>query len=256
MPPRVCVICADERQYIGAGGQRWMTQVELRSEGFRNEVRDVEASLVGVCTTPQFAIGQRALLIVTPGGNVLWDCISLVDPDSVQRLRSHGRVIGIAFSHPHFYASMVDWAHALDAEAIFVPEADRDWVTRPDPRIRYWRRAQELATGVTLIQCGGHFEGSAVVHWQGAAGGNGALLTGDTISVVRDRRWVTFMRSYPNQIPLPATTVDRIVASVRPYRFDRIYGGWWDSVVTSDAKSAIERSCDRYKRWISGIATP
>src|SRR5437763_1602381 len=97
---------------------------------------------------------------------------------------------------------------------------------------------------------GAHFEGSAVLHWADGGQGQGALLTGDSITVVQDRRFVSFMRSYPNQIPLPASSIRRIVDSVRPYRFDRIYGGWWDSIIERDAMGAIERSAGRYIRWI------
>jgi hypothetical protein len=58
------------------------------------------------------------------------------------------------------------------------------------------------------------------------------------------------MRSYPNLIPLPADEIRRIVERVRPYAFDRVYGGWWDRVMTSGGIAAIERSAERYLRWI------
>ena len=70
--------------------------------------------------------------------------------------------------------------------------------------------------------------------------------------MVADRRFVSFMRSYPNQIPLSASTIKGIVATVRPYRFDRVYGGWWDRVIDRDGAAAVERSADRYIRWIEG----
>jgi hypothetical protein len=103
---------------------------------------------------------------------------------------------------------------------------------------------------VTLIQTGGHFEGSAVLHWAAGVGGNGALFVGDSIGVVADVRAVSFMRSYPNLIPLPAEEIRRIVAAVEPYAFDRIYGGWWDRVTPSDGKAAVTRSARRYLKWI------
>ena len=59
------------------------------------------------------------------------------------------------------------------------------------------------------------------------------------------------MYSFPNYIPLPARKVDSIVSAVEPFQFDRIYGAWWDRNVTSDAKDAVRRSADRYKRAIS-----
>ena len=101
-------------------------------------------------------------------------------------------------------------------------------------------------SGLTLIRCGGHFPGSCVLHWAAGAGGAGALLTGDTIQVVADRRWVSFMESYPNLIPLGADAIRRIVAAVEPYPFDRLYGGWSGSIVASDAKEAVRRSAARY----------
>jgi hypothetical protein len=91
-----------------------------------------------------------------------------------------------------------------------------------------------------------------VLHWPEGAGGEGAILSGDTLQVVQDRRWVSFMRSYPNLIPLPVSTVRRIVAAVEPYPFDRVYGGWWGKVVATDAKAAVRRSAERYIRAIEG----
>src|SRR5207248_10854635 len=96
------------------------------------------------------------------------------------------------------------------------------------------------------------FEGSAVLHWSGGAEGRGALLTGDTMTVVADRRFVSFMRSYPNEIPLSAATVKRIAATVRPYPFDRVDGGWWDRVISRAGTVGVERSAGRYVRWIEG----
>ena len=68
--------------------------------------------------------------------------------------------------------------------------------------------------------------------------------------VAQDRRFVSFMYSYPNLIPLNARTVERIVEAVEPYAFDRIYGGWWDSIVKSDARAAVKRSAERYLKGI------
>src|SRR5438309_721592 len=160
-----------------------------------------------------------------------------------------GGIAGIAMSHPHFYGAMVEWSRAFGNAPIYVPSADAEWVQYDDPAIVHWERAREVLPGVTLVQCGGHFEGSAVLHWAAGAEGRGALLVGDTITVVPDVRFVSFMRSYPNHIPLPAELVERIVAAVRPLRFDRIYGGWWDRVVSTDGPAAIERSARRYLPW-------
>lgn len=243
--PEHCPICEDERQYIGWNGQQWTTLEGLRQE-HHNVIKPVEIGLTGIGTQPTFAIGQRALLVQTPEGNVLWDCISLIDDPTVAAVNALGGIRAIAISHPHYYSSLVEWSHAFDAP-VYLHAADRQWVMRPDSRIIFWEgETHPLPGGLTLIRCGGHFVGGAVLHWPAGADGKGALLSGDILQVVNDRRYVSFMYSYPNLIPLPATAVRRIVAAVEPYRFDRIYGAWWDRVVATDAKAAVARSAERY----------
>ena len=149
---------------------------------------------------------------------------------------------------------MVEWSQAFGRCPIWVSADDRTWVQRDDPAIVEWRGTRAVLPGVTLIQTGGHFEGSAVLHWAAGAEGRGTLLVGDTITVVPDVRAVSFMRSYPNLIPLPAPEIRRIVATVEPYLFDRIYGGWWDRVTPSDGKAAVKRSARRYLKWIGAAA--
>ena len=153
-----------------------------------------------------FAIGQRALLVCTPHGNVLWDCISLLDDAAEARITELGGIAAVCMSHPHFYAANVEFADAFDAR-ILIPRADREWVQRPTPRIAFFDDEAEPVRGLTLARIGGHFDGAAVLHWPEGSDGRGALLTGDTITVVQDRDWVSFMWSYPNLIPLDETTV-------------------------------------------------
>ena len=85
-----------------------------------------------------------------------------------------------------------------------------------------------------------------MVHWAGGANGRGALLTGDIIQVVPDRKHVSFMYSYPNYIPLPATAIERIVKAVEPFEYNRVYGAFWDMVIERDGKAAVKRSAERY----------
>ena len=253
-PPSNCLICDDERQYVGHQGQRWTTLGELRSD-HRNAVQAIEPGLTGIVTEPRFAIGQQAHLIETPAGNVLWNCISLIDDDTVGEIERRGGLAAIAVSHPHFYTGVAEWSRAFGGVPILLHADDRAWVTRPDEAIRFWQgeTAEALpGSGLTLVRCGGHFPGSCVLHWPEGAGGAGALLTGDTIQVVGDRRWVSFMYSYPNLVPLGAEAVRGIVAAVEPYRFDRLYGGWPESVVATDAKEAVRRSAERY--WRGSVA--
>ncbi|MGH7516032.1 MAG: MBL fold metallo-hydrolase [Gemmatimonadales bacterium] len=250
-PPERCAICEDERQYVGWAGQRWTTLAALR-ENHRNEIRAEAPGLIGIGTEPKFAIGQRALLVPHPTLPVLWDCVSLVDDASVAAVRAAGGARAIAVSHPHYYSAMVAWSEALGGVPVYLHEADRAWVMRPDPVIRYWNGdTLALADGLTLLRLGGHFEGAAVLHWaQGFE--RGALLTGDVIQVCEDRRWVSFMYSYPNLIPLDAATVRGIAEAVEPYAFDALCGAWWNKVIPSGAKHAVRRSAERYIARLSG----
>ena len=75
---------------------------------------------------------------------------------------------------------------------------------------------------------------------------------GDILTVVSDRRYVSFMYSYPNLIPLPAEKVRGIVAAVEPYDFDRLHGAWWDRVVATDGKAAVYCSAERFIRALEG----
>jgi glyoxylase-like metal-dependent hydrolase (beta-lactamase superfamily II) len=248
--PPTCPICQDERQYVNWNGQQWTTLQVLQQER-TNAIRPLEPGLTGICTEPAFAIGQRALLVQTPGGNVLWDCISLIDQPTIDALNALGGVSAIAISHPHFYSSMVEWSRAF-AAPIHLHADNRAYVMRPDPAINFWDGERlALGDGITLIRCGGHFAGSTVLHWAQGAAGRGALLTGDTITVAEDRRFVSFMYSYPNLLPLPASAVRRIAAAVEPYAIERLYAGWWGKVVDIDAHAVVARSAQRYIRQIT-----
>lgn len=245
-PREVCLICADERQYVNAKGHAWTTIEELRADHV-NELREVEPGLTGLASKPQVAIGQRALIIERPDGGVMWDCTPVITDAALEAITAKGGVRAIAISHPHFYSTMVDWSRALGGVPIYLHEDNRDYVMRPDPAVEFWTgETREIAPGITLIRTGGHFTGSSVLHWADGAEGRGVLMTGDSIMVVPDTRWVSFMYSYPNLIPVNARTVERIVKAVKPFAYDRIYSGWWDRVLDSDAKAAVQRSADRY----------
>lgn len=249
--PEHCLICEDPRQYIGWQGQQWTTLETLQAEN-RNEIKQEEEQLWQVITRPQVAIGECARLAQTAKGNVLWECVSLVDDATVQEIQKLGGISAIAISHPHFYSSMVEWSKAFGGVPIYLHEDNQPWVMRPDPAIVYWSGdTYELGDGLTLIRCGGHFPGSSVLHWQAGAAGRGALLTGDTIMVASDRNFVSFMYSYPNYIPLNAPAVEQVVAAVEPFEFDRIYSSWPERVCMADGKKALRRSRDRYLQAIS-----
>jgi hypothetical protein len=251
-PPSLCLICEDDRQYVKVTGQHWTTHDKLRLTN-RNSIRFEEPGLIGFGIEPQFAIGQRALLVRTAKGNVLWDCIPLLDPAVVEMVRGLGGISAIAISHPHYYSSMIEWSRAFGDVPIYLHAADEQWVMRPDKAIALWDgETKPLGEGLTLIRCGGHFDGGTVMHWQNGSDGRGALLTGDILQVVADRKHVSFMYSYPNFIPLSVAAVDQIVQSVAPFEYDRVYGAFWGTAIEQDGKAAVGRSADRYLRAVRG----
>jgi hypothetical protein len=254
--PEVCVVCADERESVPPGGQRWTTLGELAAAGYRSDVREVEPGLTGIGADPPFAIGQRALLVSTPGGNLLWDPSGFVDDAAIGAVRIAGGLGFVTASHPHFYGAIAEWAGAFGAE-ILVPVVDAGWLRAgAGLRVRTWSGTLAVLPGVTLVQCGGHFPGSAVLHWAGGAGGRGALLSGDTIVVTPGEDRVTFIWSAPNRLPLCERAVRGVVDAVRPYAFDRIYGGWWTPVLRSGARDVVLRSGARYIEHLRGTAVP
>ena len=249
-PPRRCPICEDDRQFVNPQGQSWTTLDEL-ARGHHNLVKSLETGLTGIGTEPKFAIGQRALLVQASKGNVLWDCVSLIDDATIKAIEVLGGISVLAMSHPHLFGSMVEWSRAFGDAPIYLHADHKPWVQRPDPVIEFWDgEFLELNEGVSLHRCGGHFEGSSVLLWPDGADGKGALLSGDTMYVAPDRKHISFMYSYPNFIPLPALTVDRIVNTVMPLRFDRIYGHFFGLEIEADAKRVVQRSVERYKRAI------
>ena len=248
-PPVRCPICEDERQYVGAGGQQWTTLDELAG-AHRCDVRE-DAGYLGVGVEPSFAIGQRLLLAETPEGNVLWDMIPLVDAAAVEAVRARGDVSAIAISHPHYYSGMVEWSNALGGVPILLHEADREWIMRPDPAVELWSGdEQELPGGLTLLRLGGHYPGGTVLHDANTS----TLLSGDIVMVIPDRRFVSFMWSYPNLIPLPAAEVLRIADVLEPWPFDRILGAWWDRLVPQNGNEVVRRSAERYAARLTSPA--
>ena len=247
-PPEHCPICEDERQFVGLQGQQWITLEKLQ-QTHRNTFHQEGEGVWGIATVPAFGIGQRALLVRTGSGNLLWDCISLINPDTVALINVLGGISAIAISHPHYYTSMVEWSRAFGGVPIYLHEDDREWVQRPDASLTFWQgETYSLEHGLTLIRVGGHFPGFQVLHSAEAEHGQGALFTGDQPQVCPDKRYVSFMYSYPNFIPLDAASVRRIVSVLEPFSFTKLYGAWPNFVVQGNAKEALRRSAERYLR--------
>ena len=252
-PPPRCLICDDERQYVGPDGQRWTTLAAV-AERRENRIKAEEPNLHSINTEPNFGIGQRAFLIQTPAGNVLWDCVGLLDPATITAITALGGIQDIAISHPHYHTSMIEWSRAFGDAPIHLHQADQPWVMRPDPAVRFWQgETLALRGGLRLVRTGGHFDGYQVLHWPGAADGRGALMAGDQPQVCMDPNQVSFMYSYPNLIPLNAPAIRRIAACLDPLAFDRVYGAFatrGKGIIPTRGKEIVQRSVERYLRAI------
>ena len=147
-PPERCTICDDERQFVLPSGQRWLTLEELR-ETHSNRIRPLEPGLTSIRPEPSFAMGHQALVVESRSGNVLWDCVALLDDATVAAVEALGGLSAIAISHPHFYDTMVEWSRAFGD----VPLAGNPAHFQPDTLLR--------------AQDGARAEGIAAVHRQG-----------------------------------------------------------------------------------------
>jgi hypothetical protein len=250
-PPGDCQICADERQFVPASGQSW-TALEGMRKAHSNKFRRLATSLTTIETTPVFGIGQRAFLAQTTAGNVLWECIALIDDATIDVLKGLGGVDAIAISHPHYYTTMVEWSRALGGVPIHLHAADRHWVMWADPAVQFWEGdTKSIGPGLTLVRLGGHFDGGTVMHWADWNDGRGVLLSGDILQVVPSRH-VSFMWSYPNLIPLSATKVQRMAQILEPFAFDAVFGSFSGrGQIDVNGKQVVAESVARYIARIS-----
>jgi hypothetical protein len=252
-PPARCDICADDRQYVRWEGQAWTTHEALARTHRLRLAQD--GDLLGIGVEPGFAIPQRALWLPTDAGGILWECTSLVTPEAVDALKARGGVDLIALSHPHFYSAMVEWSDAFGGVPILVHEADRAWVRRASPNLRFWSGdTLALSKDVRLIHVPGHFPGSAALLWRAAPHGRSVLLPGDALHVSQDRRHVSFMYSVPNRIPLHPASVAGLRARLADVEIDDVYGFTWGLNILGDGRRAVDASFQRYLQAVGAAA--
>lgn len=248
--PDHCPICKDERQYVGWEGQRW-TDMERLGAARRLRVES-DAGLLGI-GVDGFAIPQRALLLPASERNILWECVSLVTDAAVNTLRAHGGVDVIAISHPHFYASMVEWSEALGGVPILLHVADRSWVQRESRLIEFWDgEINRLSPDVSLVRVGGHFAGSTALHWRTGPRAGGALFPGDALQVTMDRRHVSFLYSYPNNLPMRTTDVRAMRTRLQGLEFEDVYGYTWGRNILGGGRAAVDASFARHLDRVTG----
>lgn len=245
-----CVICDDERQWVPRSGQAWTTLGELAAAGHATVVEELEPGLIGIATEPAVGIGQTGKLVLTEAGNVLFDVPGYIDDSAISAIDALGGIAAIVASHPHMYGMQSLYSRAFGDAPILVARADAPFLPLRTPAVRLWDTAHEIVPGVRLEQIGGHFPGSTIAHFT-AADGRGVLLTGDGIFPGPEGRTVSFLRSYPNRIPLSAAVVRRIADQVARLDFDRLYNNF-RGVVPAGAGQVVHDSAQRYIEWVSG----
>ncbi|MDN6161442.1 MAG: hypothetical protein L0I79_01600 [Atopostipes sp.] len=251
-PPKSCIICEDERQYVNPDGQEWTSLEKMQANpNYHNVIQKEEKNLYSIRTKDKFGIGQTAYLVQSEGFNILWDCLSLLDEATIERVSELGGIDAIALSHPHYYSTQVEWAEAFQAP-IYIHEDDQEWVMRESHWINYWSGEElKLTDYFILSRLGGHFKGGAVLNWTSGNSGKGILLSGDIIQIVPAEGWVSFMYSYPNLIPLPASKVEAIAADANTLHFDRIYNAF-HHIIVENGKESVQKSADRYIKALNG----
>ncbi|PRA00272.1 hydrolase [Arthrobacter sp. MYb224] len=248
-PPEFCPICVDERQYVPDGMQRWTHRAELLETGHQVQINELEPGLTSF-TSPDIGIGQSALLVQTRNGNLLFEVPGLLDQRTFEAIGERGGVQGIVASHPHMYGVQTAYSSAFENAPIYIAAPDQNWVQRASPNVKIWSEPFEPIPGIRLEQIGGHFPGSTVALWAAGAAGQGVLLAGDGVFPVADGN-VTFLRSYPNRIPLSGPVVLRIATQLAALEFERLYNNF-ASVVPARAGEIVAFSAARYAAWASG----
>ncbi|KAI8719816.1 Lactamase-B domain-containing protein [Fusarium sp. LHS14.1] len=237
---KTCHICDDPRQFVPASGQSFSTLEEL-GKTHRNEFTPCPADsrLTFISSTPKLAIGQRAILIQTPEGNILWDCISLLDEETISRIQALGGLRAIVISHPHFYSTHVQWARAFGCP-VYLSAEDARWATMASAhQIPLASTETELVSGVKAIKLGGHFPGSMVLLFDGrlliadtlmttasGVGGWEVDATGTSRSKPPGLNSFSFLYSIPNFIPLNLDEMSRMWGILKKYEFRATYGGF------------------------------
>jgi glyoxylase-like metal-dependent hydrolase (beta-lactamase superfamily II) len=240
--PERCEICEDERQYVPVEGQKWIEPNTLVAS-HTNKWKQHSPNIYSIQTVPEFAINQRAFILTTPQGNILWDCIAALDDATKTLVSALGGLKAIAISHPHYYSTMQDWADEFNAP-IYLHASDRQWIMRDSPWITLWEGdTLKLGNDVTLLRLGGHFAGGSVLHW---AKEEGVLFTGDIVQVAPSANAVSFMWSYPNMLPLSAMTVSDIVRRLSTVKFKKLYGAFEGKDIKDNADDIVQRSGRKY----------
>jgi hypothetical protein len=246
--PDLCPICADERQYLPADGiQHWADPSRYAGP---LDLVELEEGLFALRGVEGVGIGQEPNVLVTEHGNVMVEVPAAITDAAIEAVRALGPMRAIIPSHPHMFGLQSAWSEALGGAPVWIARADAAWLGRRPAHLHLWEGEAQVLPGVTAAQLGGHFPGSAVVHW-GGADGRGVLLSGDTIAPNPDGRTLAFMRSYPNRIPLSGAVALRVAEGAARFGFERLYGNFAGAVL-QDAREAVLVSARRHAEWTNG----
>lgn len=242
--PEVCIICLDERQWVPLTGQG-STKAEELHRKHSVKLNRLHERLYEIEINPVFAIGQRALLILSEKGNVLWDCIPLLDELTIEFIKSKGGLKAIAFSHPHFYSNMNEWAETFDCP-IYLHANDAEHIMVKGKHIQLWKGDEmELWDGIKIICIGGHFAGSSILRVPFLSK-EGTIICGDTLFLSANKKHFSAVYSSPNRIPLPLTEMRRIKKRLDNISFDSFYGYIKTQNLDSNVKEVLESSMTKY----------
>ena len=244
--PDLCPICNDDRQFINLNGQSWTSSKALEKD-HTVKIRKINDRLYHLTIKPDFAIGQRAFLLLSPGGNILWDCIPLLDDATKAFIREQGGLKAIAFSHPHFYSNMNEWAEEFDCP-IYIHANDILWIFNAGQHLQLWSGGEKLLwDDIKLVHVGGHFPGSSMLHISGLSAG-GAMLCGDSLYISRSLRHTAVMFSYPNSIPLLKEDFAAFYEKCSKLKFDTLYGATFEGQdLEGNANEIFTNSMNLYK---------
>ncbi|HVV54481.1 MAG TPA: hypothetical protein VHC47_04125 [Mucilaginibacter sp.] len=245
--PALCPVCNDDRQFISLAGQSWTSEEELK-KGHSVKISPISERLYTLTVTPVFAIGQRAFLLLSPGGNILWDCIPLLDDAAKEFIHRKGGLKAIAFSHPHFYSNMNEWAAEFNCP-VYIHENDKSWIFNYGPHVKLWSGDEEpLWDNIKLVHTGGHFPGSSMLHIASLSPG-GAMLCGDSLYISRSLRHTAVMFSYPNNIALLKEDFAAFYEKCSKLQFCSLYGATFaGQELVGNAYEVFTRSMERYKK--------
>lgn len=242
--PEQCPTCLEERQYLPPGGQSWTASATLvRTHSVK--VHRLHDRLYELEICPTFAIGQRAMLVLSEQGNVLWDCIPLLDEPIIDFIQGKGGLKAIAFSHPHYYSNMNDWAATFNCP-IYIHQNDAEYIQVSGPHISLWQGDKlDLWDGISINLIGGHFAGSCILHVPFLSP-EGSILCGDTLFLSPNKQHFSAMWSYPNRIPLPLSELQQVRDRVEAIPFDTFYGYHFTQNLQEQVREIFSASMDRY----------